>query len=317
MNVSTVAMSSPTRPRQQQQQQQQPPQIPRDARFDSHDDFYEFLENNRSPGLPPSAVNTMNQAQRMPQGPQAQPIQSRPPVTNSFPDRSRPPSYSGSRSEELLVDKSAGARVARQNGRRATKPSSGSRPPTRANSPPSPWSGASSPNQPMTQNNSRPVSSGDAALDAAASIQRLKSPSVMNCVLQPLDQKVHEYGELMHREQGEMTRLEGEIRALQERRSEAEARFLEAKSKHDDYRRQYQDVERAMRGEVPLSREPVRQPGPRPISIRPEDDEDAGTDEDEGMAPPYHRRINSQQSFGRSSQQTKKDRFRFSIFGGK
>lgn len=80
-------------------------------------------------------------------------------------------------------------------------------------------------------------------------IVRLATPSIPNSVLQPLDAKVVEYGSLMTQAQGEMARLDEEMRLLQDRQREAEQRFLEAKAKHDDYRRQYHDVERALRGE--------------------------------------------------------------------
>ncbi|KAI0386716.1 hypothetical protein F5Y04DRAFT_70558 [Hypomontagnella monticulosa] len=378
-------MNSPSRPRPRQAQ------APRDyddgpvyhnstvkagpsgaPRFDSHDDFYDFLDNNRGPIAGPSsqagpssatnanATAAMMQAQP-PQIPQQQqrfgqggpaanhsPISSRPPLTNSFPpqgggngsDRPRPPSYSGSsRSEEMLVagaDRSRdgdGARVQRQNGRRGgpSKPVSGPRPPTSSSggsSPPRTSAGypANHPQLQQAQAQAKSASASDPNLaipgaNLGASIQRLKSPSVLDCVLQPLDQKVHEYSELMHREQDEMDRLDADIRALQERRADAETRFLEAKGKHDDYRRQYIDVDRAMRGEalppptprdqqVPLSRQHTR-----PMSMQ-DDDED---DEDDLMPPPSaHRRINSQQSFGRSSQKMKGgSRFRFSLFGDK
>ncbi|KAI1495712.1 hypothetical protein F5X99DRAFT_402583 [Biscogniauxia marginata] len=339
--AAAATMNSPTRVRAPRDMDDAVHQRRNNSHFDSHDDFYNFLDSNRGP--PPGPANSnagvsMQTAtpqsgpaqQRLPHG--SQPNQSRPPVTNSFPN-GRPPSYSGSRSEETLVDKNAAAKIQRQNGRRQnTKPpSAGPRPTTRAGSPPSSWSPNASPNHPNQPNQqNRPVSSGDAALEAAASIQRLKSPSVMDCVLQPLDQKVHEYEDLMHREEEQMARLDEELRILQERRSETEARFLEAKNKHDDYRRQYLDVERALRGESPLPREPpVQQPFPQQhqqqqqhqplppqqqmhrMSIHDDDDEDDGLD----MRPTYHRRINSQQSFGRSSQK-KRDRFRFSLFGG-
>lgn len=68
-------------------------------------------------------------------------------------------------------------------------------------------------------------------------------------MLQPLDAKVVEYGTLMADAQGEMSRLDEEMRLLQDRQREAEQRFLDAKAKHDDYRRQYSDVERALRGD--------------------------------------------------------------------
>ncbi|KAI2625949.1 hypothetical protein GGR54DRAFT_593781 [Hypoxylon sp. NC1633] len=346
--------------------------------FDSHDDFYDFLDSNRRPlsgssghlplGPAPTSAPLQTQPPPMPQQQQrysqggGQPSQSpttgsqsRPPLTNSFPpqgggggvpDRSRPPSYSGSsRSEEMLVaDRpSDSARVQRQNGRRAppSKPVSGPRPPTSSSggsSPPRTSAGYAA-NHPQIQqaqsqqahgSSSKSASTSDPSLaipgasaSLGASIQRLKSPSVLDFVLQPLDQKVHEYGELMHREQDEMERLDGEIRALQERRADAEARFLEAKSKHDDYRRQYVDVERAMRGEAglpvsPLPRDQQQQPlsrqHTRPMSLQ--DDDDDLDDDDLAPPPSSHRRINSQQSFGRSSQKTKSGgRFRFSLFG--
>ncbi|KAF7533768.1 hypothetical protein G7054_g6750 [Neopestalotiopsis clavispora] len=152
----------------------------------------------------------------------------------------------------------------------------------------------------------------------------------MSCVLQPLDHKVKEYQGLMHQEQDEMTRLDDEIRALQERRSRAEMRYLDAKSKHDDYLRQHQDVERALRGEPPLQRElpnPSAQssrPLPqsqqshhqtRPVSIRDEDEE---FEEDDYEPEPVRRQLDSQQSFGRSSQKGGFGaRFRNSLFGSR
>ncbi|KAI0458941.1 hypothetical protein F5B21DRAFT_458357 [Xylaria acuta] len=263
------------------------------------------------------------------------PSQSRPPVTNIFPDRSRPPSYSGSRSEELLVDKSTGAKVARQNQRRGapptTKPLSGPR--QRTTSPTPPVSGGSSPTHPHS---SRPVSGAGDREPATGPVQRLKSPSVLECVLQPLDQKVREYEQLMRREQEEIKHLDDELRVFQARRAEAEGRFDEAKAKYDEYRRQYTDVERVMAGELAMSpREPQQQrpttmqgAGPvaqqRPMSARRFGDDVEGEDfdeEDEDFAvPPFGpgRRINSQQSFSRASQKTGgKERFRFSsLFGG-
>ncbi|KAL7623057.1 hypothetical protein AAE478_006736 [Parahypoxylon ruwenzoriense] len=378
-------MNSPSRPRPRQ------PQAPRDyddgaamyhssgkpsissgpPRFDSHDDFYDFLESNRGP--PPthsanaSAAVQMppQQSQRLAQQQSAQPSsssQSRPPLTNSFPSQggggpdrsSRPPSYAGSsRSEEMLVAERNGAdagKMHRQNGRRGTKPVSGPRPPSSsgAGSPPRSSAGYAL-NHPhlqqaqaqaqaqalalaQAQANGKSASSSDPNLNLTipgasilgASIQRLKSPSVLDCVLQPLDQKVREYAEIMTREQDEMDRLDAEIRALQERRAETETRFLDAKSKHDDYRRQYSDVDRAMRGEPlppPTSREPPPQQQiplsrqhTRPMSFQEDDDDD-----DDDLPPPSsHRRISSQQSFGRTSQKMgSKGRFRFSLFGDK
>ncbi|KAI1145013.1 hypothetical protein F4825DRAFT_444967 [Nemania diffusa] len=332
------------------------------SHFGSHDDFYAFLDNNRGPSMastsgpsasdrsPPPApmppqqqqpllLQQQLQQQQQQQQQRTAPTQSRPPVTNLFPDRSRPPSYSGSRSEEqLLTDKNTGAKVARQNQRRgvpltattATKPpsSSSSGPRQRTTSPTPPVSGGSSPTHPH-----RPVS-------GAGSIQRLKSPSVLECVLQPLDQKVREYDLHMRREQEEIKRLDDELRVLQARRAEAEARFDEARGKHDEYRRQYTDVERAMSGELPMSprsqqqqhpqlqrpatmQGAMTQQGQRAMSMRrfPDDVDGEEFDDDEDFAvPPFGqgRRINSQQSFGRASQKTGgKERFRFSsLFGG-
>ncbi|XXH03725.1 hypothetical protein Hte_010131 [Hypoxylon texense] len=368
------------------------------SRFDSHDDFYDFLDSNRGPPAPPSSGGhsgpTSNSSSananvalpvQPPQMPSQQPrfrqdggqpshsptTQSRPPLTNSFPQgsgsgpepqqqrSSRPPSYSGSsRSEEMLVaDRNGDAngsngRIQRQNGRRggSSKPVTGPRPPTSSSggsSPPRASGGypTSHPHlqqaQAQAQSN-KLASASDPSLaipgaGAGAQIQRLKSPSVMDCVLQPLDQKVHEYAGLMQREQDEMDRLDAELRALQERRADAETRFLEAKGKHDDYRRQYVDVERALRGEgLPTSPtmmmqqqqppqghgqgqgqgQPLSRQHTRPMSLQEDDDDD---DDDFGPPPSSaHRRINSQQSFGRSSQKMKTGgRFRFSLFGDK
>lgn len=103
----------------------------------------------------------------------------------------------------------------------------------------------------------RPISpeslSSPNGLGPGTSIQRLPTPSVANSVLQPLDAKVAEYGTLMGEAQDEMARLDEEMRGLQERQRLAEQRFLEAKAKHDDYRRQYNDVEKALRGEYPAA----------------------------------------------------------------
>lgn len=98
----------------------------------------------------------------------------------------------------------------------------------------------------------RPMSPGSPLLAPGALIQRVATPSVTSSVLQPLDAKVQEYGGLMNEAQDEMARLEDEMRQLQDRQREAEGRFLDAKSKHDEYRRQYHDVERALRGEPPV-----------------------------------------------------------------
>ncbi|KAK5624997.1 hypothetical protein RRF57_000713 [Xylaria bambusicola] len=315
------------------------------SHFGSHDDFYAFLDNNRGPSMAPVGTSVSSAGERspppapMPPSQQQQqrnnaPTQSRPPVTNIFPERSRlsTGSYSGSRSEELLVDRNSSAKMARQNQRRGAPPTK--QPPgprQRTTSPTPPVSGGSSPTH---LHSSRPVSGNGDRDSNGAPIPRLKSPSVLECVLQPLDQKIREYDQIMRREQEEVKRLDEELRILQERRAETEKRFGDAKAKHDEYQRQYTDVERAMSGELPMSPpreiQPLQRPatmaGPgsqqRPMSARRfGDDVDGEDDEDyeDFAAPPFGpgRRINSQQSFSRASQKTGKERFRFSsLFGG-
>ncbi|KAH9906010.1 hypothetical protein F4778DRAFT_779397 [Xylariomycetidae sp. FL2044] len=417
---ATFAMnSSPTRPRQQHQSPRDyiddaalyhtSPGRPNNQRFDSHDDFYDFLEKNRGPGPSTSSLHansgmplqsssqpppppSSSSASHMPMrpapnaamnraGPPEQQQQSRPPMaTNSLPSqqqqqqqqqrRSRPPSYTEGRAEEMLAGRPQSSsdedrkHLQRQTGgRRPHGPSINTKPPpTRSGSPPLRTSLAD--RSPTQYHPRRTDSSSDpsmaapppaaaassssssqqqqqqaaAAAAAAASIQRLKSPSVLDCVLQPLDQKVQEYGALMTSEQEQMARLDDEIRALQGRRADAEARFLEAKGKHDDYRRQYADVERAMRGEAPAvpALPPMVAGGgggaqrglQRPVSFRDDDDDDDDLDdeddEDLGHGRPgqqqgggNNRRNYSEQSFGRQSQKMRtRDRFRISLFGG-
>ncbi|KAI8953297.1 hypothetical protein F4801DRAFT_538248 [Xylaria longipes] len=360
MDAYAAAMNQPQQPPQPPHQQSPrgvaledgPPNSHRrnNSHFGSHDDFYAFLDSNRGPSMasaggpsgpgerspPPAPMPPQQQQQQQQQQQRNLPSQSRPPVTNIFPDRSRPPSYAGSRSEELLVDKSAGAKMARQNQRRGAPPTKQpvSAPRQRTTSPTPPVSGGSSPTHPHS---SRPVSGAGDRDPPTGPVQRLKSPSVLECVLQPLDQKVREYDQLMRREQEEIRRLDDELRIFQARRAEAEGRFDDAKAKHDEYRRQYIDVERAMTGELAMSpREPQQQQRPvtmqgagpmtqqRPMSARRFGDDVDGEDfdeEDEDFAvPPFGpgRRINSQQSFSRASQRTGgKERFRFSsLFGG-
>ncbi|KAI0189564.1 hypothetical protein EV127DRAFT_432124 [Xylaria flabelliformis] len=374
MDAYAAAMNQPQQQSQRPHQQSPrgvtlediPPNSHRrnNSHFDSHDDFYAFLDSNRGPSMasgagpsgpsgpvasersPPPAPMPPLQQQQQQQQQRNLPSQSRPPVTNIFPDRSRPPSYAGSRSEELLVDKSTGAKMARQNQRRGVPPTTTKQSPgprQRTTSPTPPVSGGSSPTHPHS---SRPVSGAGERDPATGPVPRLKSPSVLECVLQPLDQKVREYNQLMRREQEELNHLDEELRMLQARRAEAEGRFDEAKAKHDEYRRQYADVERAMSGELAmLPREPqhllqqqqqqqqqqrpttMQGAGPmgqqRPMSARRFGDDVDGEDfdDDEDFAvPPFGpgRRINSQQSFSRASQKTGgKERFRFSsLFGG-
>jgi hypothetical protein len=357
-------------------------------RFDSHDDFYAFLDNNRGANgngnsnsanaglalqsaLPPAHTQ---QQQRGTSGDHS----SRPPVSNNYnaqrntsgTSRSRPSSYTGSRSEEILIERSDNNnyKVQRQNGagagRRGSAQAGAGRPPTSSGGPSntstsaqvgsSSGGGNVSPTRHDALGGARPMSSsGSSSHDAAAAaasygaaIQRLKTPSVMSAVLQPLDTKVREYDALAAREQDEMKRLDDEIRGLQERRAAAEARFLDAKGRHDDYQRQYQDVERALRGEAPLPRagddflagheltaggalahahtQTLGQQQPphhqqihgglqRPVSFALHHETEDYSDEDD---MPVQRRVHSQQSFGKTSQKMRmKERFRNSIFG--
>lgn len=107
----------------------------------------------------------------------------------------------------------------------------------------------------------RAQSPGSLSVDGGGGIARLNSPSVMKSVLQPLEQKMHEYDHLMQEAHNQMVQLDEEIRMMQERRAQAEERFIEAKAKHDDYERQHAGVGRAMRGEP----EPQRMPSPEPV----------------------------------------------------
>ncbi|KAI1182023.1 hypothetical protein F5B17DRAFT_422449 [Nemania serpens] len=358
MDGYSTTMNQPPQPPQPQPSQPTPPQSSRgvtlediaanshrrnNSHFDSDDDFYAYLDNNRGPSManagPPSASGRSPPPAPMPppQPQQRNPAtQSRPPVTTMFPDRSRPSSshMGSSRSEEMLGDKNTAAKMARQTQRRGvpgpTKPSPGPR--QRTISPTPPVSGGSSPTH-----SQRPVSvAGDREL-AAGSIQRLKSPSVMDCVLQPLHQKVREYDLHMRREQDEIKALDEELHILQKRRADAEARFNEAKAKHDEYQRQCTDVQRAMSGDLSISprllhQRPVTMQGPgamaqqqhqqqpRAMSMRRYGDDPDGADfddDEEFAASSFGRRVNSQQSFGRASQKTAgKERFRFSnLFG--
>ncbi|KAK8848518.1 hypothetical protein PGQ11_014998 [Apiospora arundinis] len=429
-----AAMQAAQSPQQQQQHTSYNgrPNIP-SSKFDSHDDFYDFLDSNRGGnggGPPPQSqtagrpssinsnnTNPNNNNMAMGGSPNVQrpiPIngpdqQSRPPVTRGAGGaqmRSRPPSYgSGSRSEEMLVDKHREQRErerrqqqAREQQQAQMQQASPGGPPSINNSarkplpggPRSPSSDSPSHNAPWRagsgahapqQQQARPTSSDSVSSDGlrpngasnnqnamGAAIQRLKSPSVADCVLSPLESKVTEYMGFMNQEEDTISRLDAEISLLQARKAEAEARHAEAKSKHDDYRRQYADVERALRGDAPpmpgMRHAATATPGGNivapqtqhqapqatgngptttrelqqmqqqqnggPMMGRPsvhnpqhddremdDMDEDDYDDEDEYQnRRPGSRRIMSQQSFGRASQQGKKSRFRFSLFGG-
>lgn len=346
---------------------------PSTSRFDSHDDFYDFLDSNRmgdgrplpmpsAPGSasgnmggrPPSSSSSHHQQQhQQQQGPPPQRLvdQPRPPVTRGGAGpggpgggqpqaRSRAPSYgSGSRSEEMLVDKHR-----RQNSGRPGTASKGAQTQATPNGPRSPSMSGDRSSSYQNMNGRAPSPGSDHSPAAAGNaIQRLKSPTVVDHVLQPLEKKVNEYAALMDSEEDSVSQLDVEIAMLQERRSQAEARFMDAKNKHDEYRRQYADVERALRGEAPpmptqstremamrqASAQPPQQqqqpppsmngpPMGRPSMHHDDDLDDLDDDEEflDDQRRPTSRRITSQQSFGRSSQGGKKGRFRFSLFGG-
>ncbi|KAK8123702.1 hypothetical protein PG999_003620 [Apiospora kogelbergensis] len=379
------------------------------SKFDSHDDFYDFLDSNRGAngGPPPqqqsarpSSINSNHNTNNMAMG--GSPNVQRPiPINGPGPEQSRPPvtrgaggaQMRGSRSEEMLVDKHRDqrererrqqqqreqqqAQLQQQQGASPAANSSARKPlPGGPRSPSSdspshnaPWRSGSGAHPPQQQ--ARPTSSDSVSSDGrpvgqsamGAAIQRLKSPSVMDCVLQPLESKVTEYLGFMTAEEDSIARLDAEISLLQARKAEAESRHAEAKAKHDDYRRQYADVERALRGDAPplpgmrhaATATPggnVAVPAPAPQSNGPtttrelqqmqqqqqqqggmgrpslhnpqhddrdmdDMDDDYDDDDDEyQQRRPGSRRIMSQQSFGRGSQQGKKSRFRFSLFGG-
>ena len=332
------------------------------AQFDSHDDFYAFLENNRSAlqqdqtanamaGIMPSQHSQMHLHQQQQQLQQQQQQQRQGMSGNQqLSGRPRAPSYStGSQSEEMLVAKADAKKAAahrQQTGRRPTKA-----PPSTTSSGQGRPGSSSRGSEQLSPGKGRQHSSADGANGAAAAIQRLKTPSLMDSVLHPLDQKVREYGELMRREQEQMDRLDEELRVLHERRAEAEARFLEAKGKHDDFRRRHEDVERAMRGEPPLPREPMppqqqqqqqgslvppplqhqqrpppqqapvqdRFPRPQSMALPPphdyDDDVSEVSSDEEERHRPGDRRVQSQHSFGKPAPPQQKRRFRMSLFG--
>ncbi|KAK8091702.1 hypothetical protein PG997_002063 [Apiospora hydei] len=318
------------------------------SKFDSHDDFYDFLDSNRGgSGGPPNSAAAMQQQQQQGGSPNMQ----RGPVPINGPDQSRPPVTRGAGGAQMRSRPPPTAAAAArpcwgpQAGRRPSLPQW--RPPSAA------WragSGAQSQSQQQqsSSQNARPTSSDSAssaegnqarplartntAAGAAlgAAIQRLKSPSVMDCVLSPLESKVTEYLGFMTAEEDDIARLDKEIAQLQARKAEAEARHAEFKAKHDDYRRhngppttrelqqQQAAAQAAQAAQGGMGRPSVHNPQHDGRHMDDDDmDEDDYDDEDEyQQRRPASRRIMSQQSFGRSSQQGKKSRFRFSLFGG-
>ncbi|KAH7313554.1 hypothetical protein B0I35DRAFT_435436 [Stachybotrys elegans] len=149
----------------------------------------------------------------------------------------------------------------------------------------------------------RPVSPMDDPSMSGATINRLKSPSIMKSVLLPLEHKILEYEQLMDEAEAQMLQLDQEILALQERRRQAEDRYVEAKHKHDEYDRQHQDVGRALRGDLEVKLPPQAQPQPQAqarMSMPAMDRMDS-----------YDNRPLSPQS---TAQKTRKGGFRMSLF---
>ncbi|KAI5456528.1 hypothetical protein BGZ63DRAFT_457858 [Mariannaea sp. PMI_226] len=191
------------------------------------------------------------------------------------PSKSQPPSYSSS-----AMDDGSDSRNGSSRGHYRRNPSNAGRRPSESDGPPpsssapdlhpsqSPTRSAANMNGRTPQGLSlappsqrRPNSPGTLSVDGNA-INRLNSPSVMKSVLQPLEQKMQEYDQLMQDAHNQMMQLDEEIRLMQDRRAQAEERFVEAKTKHDEYERQHVGVGRALRGEP----EPQpRLPSPEPV----------------------------------------------------
>ncbi|KAM5344437.1 hypothetical protein ACJ41O_012973 [Fusarium nematophilum] len=167
--------------------------------------------------------------------------------------QSMPPSYPGPMENG---SQQHGSGRYRRHSRRPSESEPSSRPG------PGPNGADSSPQQP------RRDPSPDRLAVPGGDINRLNSPSIQKIVLQPLEQKIHEYDHLMNEAQAQMARLDEELRTLQERRRQAEDRFIEAKAKHDEYERQHQDVGKALRGElVPPQPAPAPRAMPRMESV--------------------------------------------------
>jgi hypothetical protein len=174
--------------------------------------------------------------------------------------------------------------------------------------------------QPQSASLETPVGAGPSS--QASRISRLESPSVIKSVLQPLERKISEYDQLMTDASTEMTLLDEEIRALQARRQLAEDRFLGAKAKHDDYERQRDDVEHAMRGEWPpmaaagpadhravaFAPTPVMTPQQQPPPVTPRQAM-AHINDDESVD---ERPLSRESEFSHSNRAGTRDRFRLS-----
>lgn len=82
--------------------------------------------------------------------------------------------------------------------------------------------------------------------DAQPLDDRFDSPEITDHVLQPLEQKIHQYNVLMHRAQEQRIFIDEEIRLREERRYLAETQFRAAKAKHDEYQYKYRAVSLAL-----------------------------------------------------------------------
>ncbi|KAF8861493.1 hypothetical protein BDZ45DRAFT_671818 [Acephala macrosclerotiorum] len=242
-----------------------------------------YTEAQRSPTRSAgAAVEAPLSQPRQNQQPMAPGEQGRPPVTSNGPvgrgaansmPRAQPPSYPGPSSEEFSNNRTKATVQRQQQGRRGYRRMDSSGEEVDQVAAPLPSSGRSESishsNQSVPVTRTRPNHSpsknrpkspeppspnrSDSSLSPGNTIPRLNSPSVMTSVLQPLDGKVTEYSAQMDEAQKQIAQLDSEMAILQERRREAQNRYSAAKMKHDDYRRQYQGVERALRGEPNVS----------------------------------------------------------------
>ncbi|KAH7152880.1 hypothetical protein EDB81DRAFT_789918 [Dactylonectria macrodidyma] len=90
---------------------------------------------------------------------------------------------------------------------------------------------------------------------ADSSVNRPDSPGIIRNVLRPLENKIYEYEVLTQQAHRQREQLDEEIRLMQHRRSMAKERFMMARAKRDEYERQHQDVDRALRGEPKSQRQ--------------------------------------------------------------
>ncbi|EFX01660.1 hypothetical protein CMQ_8126 [Grosmannia clavigera kw1407] len=212
--------------------------------------------------------------------------------------RQRPPSYeAGSRSAEQALNRNADANVEQRRQPPVSNPRTqpaGARPP----------SVASRQHQAAVPN-------------PGATIERLKTPSVMETVLQPLSRKVQEYNRLVNEAQDEIKRLDDELRLIQTRRDDAHARLLDAQTRYEDWQQQYASVERTLKGELPPL-PPLQHEQPKPqvaVAAAEQLNDDDEYDDDEDLRErPWS--ASHQGSFASTKSKSRvRDRLRKSIFG--